>query len=112
MDNQAALSGWAGDILVTVRGSLSQTEQVTWTYYHPHQQLVLRGKPGAEVTGFRGKEGTKTATPGYFLAYRPRIAQAMSAENPAAANGQFADAPDMAGREQTVRGEHTEGEDS
>lgn len=86
MDNQAALRGWAGDIIVTVKGSLRQTEQVTWTYYHPHQQLVLRGKQGAEVTGFRGREGTKTATPGYFLAYRPRIPQAMSAENPAAAN--------------------------
>lgn len=86
MDNQAALRGWAGDIIVTVRGTLQQTEQVTWTYYHPHQQLVLRGKRGAEVTGFRGREGTKTATPGYFLAYRPRIPQAMSADNPAAAN--------------------------
>lgn len=86
MDNQAALRGWAGDIIVTVRGDLKQSEQVTWTYYHPHQQLVLRGKKGAEVSGFRGREGTKTATPGYFLAYRPRIPQAMSADNPAAAN--------------------------
>jgi len=85
MDNQAALRHWAGDIIVTVKGSLKQTEQVTWTYYHPHQRLLLRGKQGAEVTGFRGAEGTRTATPGYFLAYRPRIPQAMSAENPAAA---------------------------
>ncbi len=89
MENQAALRGWAGDILVTVRGDLQQTEQVTWTYYHPHQQLVLRGQQGAEVSGFRGREGSQTATPGYFLAYRPRIPQAMSADNPAAANLQM-----------------------
>lgn len=96
MQNQTALKDWAGDIEVIFSGEVQQREQVIWSYYHPHQQLVLKGVGKAMVTGFpisaSGKKRTRRATPGYFLAYRPIIAQPMGDKNaptPAAANLQM-----------------------
>lgn len=84
MDNQAALQGYKGKLTVRFSGTVQQHEQVIWAYYHPNQELVLEGK--ATITGFTESGGKEVATPGYFLCYRPIIPQAMSAENPAAAN--------------------------
>ena len=87
MDNQAALSNYSGPLNVTFSGTVKQSEQVIWSYYHPKQTLVLRGTSGAVVTGFTDAGGGKEyASPGYFLCYRPIIPQQMSAANPAAAN--------------------------
>lgn len=90
MRNQAALATYEGPITVRFTGTVLQKEQVIWAYYHPRQTLVLEGDGKAVVTGFQGKGGdTESATPGYFLAYRPIIPQAMTRENPAAANLQM-----------------------
>lgn len=87
MDNQTALAGYSGALNVTFSGTVHQSEQVIWTYYHPNQKLVLQGAKGAVVTGFTDAgEGKEYASPGYFLCYRPMIPQAMTAANPAAAN--------------------------
>ena len=87
MENQAALAGWSGTLKVRFTGTVTQDEQVIWAYYHPHQKLALEGGDDAVVTGFTETgNGKEYATPGYFLAYRPLIPHAMSAENPAAAN--------------------------
>lgn len=87
MDNQAALANYSGTLAVTFSGTVHQSQQVIWAYYHPNQKLVLQGAKGAVVTGFTDAGGGKEyASPGYFLCYRPMIPQAMSAANPAAAN--------------------------
>jgi hypothetical protein len=87
MDNQAAMASYTGDLHVHFEGTLRQDRQVIWSYYHPHQKLVLDGGGKAVVSGFtEAAAGKEYASPGYFLAYRPIIPQAMSAENPAAAN--------------------------
>ncbi len=86
MDNQAALQSYSGKLTVRFSGTVQQDEQVIWAYYHPNQELVLEGKGKSTVTGFTESGGKQVATPGYFLCYRPIIPQAMSAENPAAAN--------------------------
>ena len=82
MDNQAALRAWEGKIVVEFSGVVSQREQVIWAYYHPKQKLILKGKSNAVVSGFdrhpNGKKKLRTATPGYFLAYRPIIDQQMA----------------------------------
>lgn len=82
MDNQAALRTWEGKIVVQFSGLVSQREQVIWAYYHPKQKLILKGKSKAVVSGFdrhpNGKKKLRTATPGYFLAYRPIIDQEMA----------------------------------
>ena len=82
MDNQSALRSWEGKIIVEFSGLVTQREQVIWAYYHPKQKLILKGKSKAVVSGFdrhpNGKKKLRTATPGYFLAYRPIIEQQMA----------------------------------
>lgn len=86
MLNQAALAGWQGTIKVRYSGTVKQEDQVIWGYYAPGQVLEIEGAKGAVVSGFTGSGAKQAATEGYFLAYRPMVPQAMSAENPAAAN--------------------------
>ncbi|HEY1119392.1 MAG TPA: cbb3-type cytochrome c oxidase subunit I, partial [Acidimicrobiales bacterium] len=49
----------------------------------------------------------RSESPAFDL-HHPEIAALDLDQNQAAANGSFADAPDMTGREDVVRGEHTE----
>lgn len=86
MQNQAALASWSGTIKVRFSGTVKQSEQVIWAYYQANQELEIVGADDAVVSGFSGSGSDQTATPGYFLAYRPIIPQASSAANPAAAN--------------------------
>jgi hypothetical protein len=86
MANQAALAGWSGTIRVRFSGTVKQRAQVIWAYYAAGQTLEIEGADGAVVSGFTGSGDKQVATEGYFLAYRPIVPQAMSADNPAAAN--------------------------
>jgi parallel beta-helix repeat protein len=67
-------------ITATPGSRIPQRRQVTWSYYSPHQQLVIDGG-GAEVDGGRGGR----PTPGFFLAYRPVVGPSTEAA-PARAN--------------------------
>ncbi|MAY98158.1 cytochrome c oxidase subunit I [Nocardioides sp. REDSEA-S30_B4] len=53
----------------------------------------------------------RSESPAFDL-HHPEIAALDLDQNQAAANGDFADAPDMTGREDIVRGEHTKGDES
>ena len=53
----------------------------------------------------------RSESPAFDL-HHPEIAALDLDQNQAAANGDFADAPDMRGREDVVRGEHTKGDES
>jgi cytochrome c oxidase subunit 1 len=53
----------------------------------------------------------RSESPAFDL-HHPEIAALDLDQNQAAANGGFADAPDMTGREDVVRGEHTKGDES